>query len=448
MTGGIHHLSVLAATAAVALIAAIAMPGASAQVAQPVSVPNLTQPAAAPETLSLGEKPHPDYDPLGIRLGSFMLRPSLDLAEQYDGNIYGSNSVIRSDAITLLTPALDLTSNWNNEAVGLHAEGDIAKHARYTADDTNNAIVQLDGRLDIFHDQVLSLSAGYQALHEDRSSPDSIAAAEQVGGGSFGRYPTPFDVATGRLAYVYAPSRLGLEFDADFNGYSFANVPANNGRLEINSDQNREEYTFGPKISYTIDPDYTVFFQFEGDVRSYDTTRDASPFHYKRSSSGYDAVAGSEFDIDRLITGQFYIGWQDQNYADPRLSAISGLRFGGSVLWNVTQLTSIRVQASRDVEETIIIGSSGLLDTTAQVSVEHELFRNILVTLGVSYDNANYQGALKQVDNSVGLNGSVRWLLNSNLSVGLTVDYTTRSSSVMIDRFDRDQVGIDIKGQF
>jgi len=432
--------------ATTAMMAVLMAGVAQAQVAQPVSVPDLTQPAVAPEFVSVGQRAQPEYDSPGLHLGDFIANPSLDIGEEFNSNIYGL-PVVKSDFITQISPALDLTSNWNDNAVGLHAQGDIDKHARFTADDTTNAVLQANGRLDIFHDQTLTLGLGYQALHEDRSSPDSIAQAQISGSGSFARNPTPFAVTTGQFDYVYAPSRFGLELIGDVNAYNFSNVPTLDGGLEINSDQNREEYTLTPRVSYTFSADYRAFIQATGDLRSYDTTRDATPEHYERSSSGYGIAVGNAFDIDRVVTGQFYIGYQSQDYDDPRLSTISGLVFGGSVLWNVTQLTSIKLSATRSTQETILQGASGLFDTTLEASVEHEILRNVLISLGVTYDDAAYQG-VNQTDDTYGINASVRWKINRYLTAGATVDYTKRSSNVGIDRFDRNQVIIDLKGQF
>jgi hypothetical protein len=432
--------------AATAMIALSMAGAAQAQTAQPVSVPDLTQPTVAPEFVSVGQRPHPEYDSPGLHYGAFVLNPSLDVSEEYNSNIYGLPDV-RSDFITTVTPAIDVTSTWGSDAFGFHAESDIARYAKSDQDNTTNAIVQADGRLDILHDQTLSLRAGYQALHEDRSSPDSIAQAQAAGSGALAVNPTPFSVLNGQFDYVYAPSRTGFELIGNVDKYAFSNVPSTTGGLVIDSDQNREEYTLTPRVSYTFSSDYRAFMQATGDIRSYDTTRDASPDHFKRSSSGYSIAVGNAFDIDRVITGQFYIGYQSQDYDDPRLSAIRGLAFGGSVLWNVTQLTSIKFSGTRSAQETILQGASGLFDTTLEASVEHEFLRNVLLSLSVTYDDAAYQG-VKQTDDTYGISASARWKINRYVTAGATVNYTKRSSNIGIDRFDRNEVVIDLKGQF
>jgi len=314
-------------------------------------------------------------------------------------------------------------------------------------DDTTNAVVQANGRLDIFHDQTLSLQAGYQALHEDRSSPDAIAQAQEAGVRPLALRPTPFPVLNGQLDSVYSPSRIGYELIGAINKYAFSNVGTQTGGLVINSDQNRTEYTLTPRVSYTFNPNFKLFVQASGDLRSYDTARDASPDHFERSSSGYGIDIGSIFDIDRVITGQFYIGYTSQDYDDPRLSPIDGVAFGGSVLWNVTQLTSIKLSATRSTQETILPGASGLFDTTVELTAEHEILRNVLISIGVTLDDADYRG-IQQTDDTYGINASVRWKINRYLTAGANVIYTKRSSNVGIDRFDRNQVMIDIKGQF
>jgi hypothetical protein len=419
---------------------------ARAQVAQPVSVPDLTQPVLAPEFIPIDQRSHPEYDSPGLHYGAFVLSPSLDVSEEYNSNIYGL-PIVRSDFITTVTPAMDITSTWGSDAFGFHAESDITRHAKFSHEDITNAIVQANGRLDIFHDQTLALQAGYQALHEERSSPESIAQAQEAGSGALAKSPTPFSVLNGQFDYVYSPSRTGYELIGNINKYAFSNVASSTGGLVINSDQNREEYTLTPRISYSFNANYKLFVQATGDVRTYDTARDASPDHFKRSSSGYGIAIGNSFDIDRVITGQFYIGYQSQDYDDPRLNSISGLAFGGSVLWNVTQLTSLKLTAARSTQETILQGSSGLFDTTVEASVEHELLRNVLLSLGVTFDNGDYEG-IKQTDDTYGINASVRWKINRYLTAGAQVNYTKRSSNIGIDRFDRNQVMIDLKGQF
>jgi len=416
------------------------------QIAQPVPVPDLTQPGPAPEQISVGSRVPPDSEAKGIGLGGFVLRPSLELGEAFDSNIYGSHSGAKSDFVTSLAPILDIGSNWNDSAVALHAEGDFSRYARYGEENRDDALLQAGGRLDISRGQYLELGAGYQVRHEDPSSPDAIAAAQAAGPGAVVLFPTPFTVEVGRIAYVYAPTRIGLELSGTFDGYGFSDVRATNGVVVINTDRDREEYTLEPKLSYAFQPGYQAFVEASGDIRTYDSVRDATALHYERSSSGYGGAIGTDFNIDRLITGRVYAGWQTQRYQDPRLPAIAGPNFGVSVLWNVTQLTSVKLSGSRQELETILAGSSGVWDTTVEASVEHELRRNLVLTVGVAYDGDVYQG-IAQTDDRFDATASARWTLNRNFSAAIRIDAVTRSSTLDMDRFGRNQIAFSIRGQ-
>jgi hypothetical protein len=75
----------------------------------------LSEGAVAQTDVERGEtvlsRQRPDYDPLGIRLGGFKLRPSLVLGESYDTNIFATRTNTVSDFKTTIAPSVDLRSH-------------------------------------------------------------------------------------------------------------------------------------------------------------------------------------------------------------------------------------------------------------------------------------------------------------------------------------------------
>jgi hypothetical protein len=422
--------------AALAAVSSVLASTAHAQIAAPVPVPDLTQPAAAPETLSVFQRPRPELDPLGVRLGSFVVKPSLDIGGTFNTNVFGTHGGERSDFIATEAPSVDVTSDWGNHAIAFHANGDFRQFATNTTENVNNFVTAVEGRLDILRGQYLEAAAGYQVQHEDRASPDA----------TLGKFPTEYDVTTGRLSYVRSQTRIGVEVDATLDQYQFSNEPTGAGGGEfINSDRNREVYTLTPRVSYEINPGYQAFVEVTGNARKYDRRFDANGF--ERSSAGYGAAVGTQFDLGRIITGSAYVGYQDQQYDDHRLSSTSGLWFGGSLLWNVTDLTSAKLTLTRTIEETILNNSSGFFDTEVAATVEHELLRNILIGGGLTYANSDYQG-ISRSDDLYGVNATARWLFNRNVSAGVIGTWQQRSSNQSFNDFDREIVMLDVKVQF
>jgi hypothetical protein len=412
----------------------------------PSATPSVTVPPLAQEDRPVSERFQPEYDPIGFRLGSFLFNPSIDIGELWNSNILGSQDFERSDFITRVQPVVNLASDWDTNSLALLAQGDIQRYARYSSENVDNMLVRGDGRLDITRGQTLSVDASYQIAHEARYSPESLFAAGSAGAGLYARYPTEYSLSTGQVTYVYAPRRLGFELQASVNDYQYSNEPTLNGGLAIQGDLSRTEYAISPKVTYELSPDFEVFGEGWGNFREYKAP-DATPQHYRRSSSGYALAAGTKLDIDKIITGEIYIGYQDQRYDDPRLAPNSGVYLGGSVLWNVTRLTSIKFAVNRSIQETNIAGSSGYWDTLISASVDHELLRNLILSAQAGYELQDYQGV--DINNSIltaQLGG--RWKFTRGYSVGANAGIQRRWSNVAFGSFTQALISIDLKATF
>jgi hypothetical protein len=221
----------------------------------------------------------------------------------------------------------------------------------------------------------------------------------------------------------------------------------NGGGIAINSDRNRAEFALVPRVSYELETGTRVFAQISGNRRQYNSSVDASPNHYRRSSSGYAAVGGVQLNRGSVLSGEFFAGYQDQLYDDPRLSDNAGLYLGGSILWNVTPLTSFRLIASRSVQETILTGSSGYWDTEIDGRAEHELLRNLVLTGDAIYSRNEYQG-ISRTDNMVTFAAGMRWKFNPNISMGVNAFYQNRFSNQSVNNFDKQILMVDVKTGF
>ncbi len=431
MSGGPRSYAVrFAAAATVAMLGPGA--GAHAQVAQPEAVKDLVSPAAEPEQSGLG-----------ARFGSFILSPSLDVGEEFENNVFSTNSDTHSDFVTVVRPAFDLVSDWNVHAIALHAEGDVRQYSKFSGENAGDVIVSGQGRLDISNGQYFMVNAGYQNLQEPRSSPDSIEAV-RLAGGTIASQPTPFTILSGDFRYIYSPGLIKLELDGSVFDYEFTNTPTVGGGEAINSDRNRAEYTVTPKIGYEFWPGYQVYVQASGDSRQYDSKFDATPERLERDSTGYATAVGVDFAASALLTGTFFAGYQSQFYEDPRLSTIQGAYFGGSLTWTATNSTAIKVSLSRQILETIVIGSSGFWDTQLSLNVDQVLFEGLHVNGSFSYNDSDYKG-LVLTDNQYDAKAGLIWTINRYLDLDASAEWLHQSSSQPLGGFDQEIVQLGVK---
>src|SRR6204780_4333338 len=97
-----------------------------------------TPEASIPERQSVLQRARPDYDPLGIQAGSFLILPSLDLQEWWDSNVFAVPTRPSSDTVTAISPQLSVASDWNNHALNLFVGDQSLFYNKHTTENTNN----------------------------------------------------------------------------------------------------------------------------------------------------------------------------------------------------------------------------------------------------------------------------------------------------------------------
>lgn len=434
------------------LVAAIAvLAGSSAafgQVQLPGPAPGnfgATPPATTAAGVGVLERPHPDYDPLGVRAGSFIIFPRVDVGANYDSNVFSTDTGVKSDFYTDVAPDVLVDSDWENHALDLDLGGDMKRYATQVSENYTNAHAIANGRLDVLNEVYILSGAQYQLAHEDRTSPNSIVGQKN---------PTEYQVGGLGLGYVHEPGRLGFRIDAIGNYFTYDNAQTATGATVVETDRNRWEYAVKPRLEYEIIPNYRAFVQASGNWRTYQSKFDQ--FGIKRDSAGWEADVGTAIDLTNLISGEIFAGYLDQYYADPRLKTAGGVGFGSNLLWTVTELTSLRLGVTRTVQETIVnnggVGAafseaSSDLATGATLSVEHELLRNVLLQAGLIYGQDDFQG-LQRTDNTYGANAEARYLINRVWTASLDFTYQDRVSNQSINNYQREVISARVGVHF
>lgn len=377
----------------------------------------------------------PDYDAIGVRLGGFMLLPTLSLQESYNSNIFATENNEEGDYITWIEPAVNLRSNWNNHALNLHADSKVARYADHSSEDFEDYTVSADGRLDVLRDLRLFGGAGYRVRHIARFDPDSPAGAAE---------PAEYDVYGFNAGVEKVFNRLSARFDAARDYYRYDSVKRNDGTVDDESDRNREQTTLSLRTGYEIGPLRQVYLLGSYNWRDYDRTRDEAGFD--RNSDGYLLAVGTEYDLTGVTFLDGYVGYRVQEYDDARLDKIAGWAAGLKLTWNVTQLTTVTGSLNRTVEETTQNGASGYFATRASIRADHELLRNLILNASIGYENDKFEGITRDDDYMLfGL--GARYLMNRFFSVSGGYGYRTRDSNLQNADFDENVVFLRLTGQ-
>jgi hypothetical protein len=323
------------------------------------------------------------YSPLGIRGGSFMFFPAVELSSAYASNPQGIPHGGGSPYF-VVAPELLVQSNWSRHALTASITGS------YT-DYTNGSFVpslnrpylnsKIDGRIDVTRDTPIVLENRVLVSTDNPGSPNLQAGLASL----------PIDTTLGgTLGIVQAFNRLIVSLKGTFDRVQYQNSTLTDGETTSNADRDLNQYAGIANVTFDLDGGVKPFVEVQQDSRVYDDQFDSGG--QQRSSIGTSVKAGATVDLFGSLTGAMAVGYVDRTYQDPTLPKVSGLIADGALIWQATALTSAKLTATSQVSESTVFNVSGELSRDVAIEVDHAFRRWLIGTLQVGYGQDNYVG--------------------------------------------------------
>jgi hypothetical protein len=367
------------------------------------AIAGLAQGQGLPPGATVIERERPEVDAVSRDVGAFELGAVLAFGSERDDNVFAERDGTRADTALWVQPAFDLASNWTRHALSLAGDFKTVRYHEYDSEDYDDSGVSLRTRLDIRDLSALSLDLDRREGAETRESPDDRGADRR----------TQFNTELARLAYSNRRTRLRLDLETEWARLDFKDAFRSSDASTINNDdRDRRETLARARVGYQVATDYGLFAQAVVNDRSYDQVLDDDGFD--RSSSGWELVLGVALDRSDIVFGDFFAGYRKQEFADPRFEDVEAPTFGAELTWNVTGLTTLSALAERVLEDTTIVGVSGIQSTRLRLGSDHELRRNLIVSVAIENEEEDFQGT-DQTDDIRRLNLTVRYLMNRRL---------------------------------
>jgi hypothetical protein len=381
--------------------------------------------------LTVVDRPRPDFDALGLRLGDFFFFPRAEVDEAYNDNIFAAKNGKQSDFITALAPSFDIRSNLPTNAINLSAGAIVSRYADHSAFNTEDAFANLDGRLDVDHTHDFFGALRVARLHEDPGAPTV------PGNASAPVHYTTYDATAG---FEQTKLRIGYSADLSARREEYEAVPVVGGGLLPQSDRNNNTYEAALRGSYEFVPNYQGFVRGAVNYRDYDHAAIGAP---TRTSYGFRLDTGVRIDLTGVTYAELFVGYLDQEYESAILGTVSGPDVGANVVWNATQLTSLTLKVERAIQDApaAIVGataSPGYFHSTAGISVDHELLRNVLLNGHLTYANDDFHG-INRTDNDYLAGAGAKYLLSRNFYLGAdyTLEHRDSSGTLATNPFTR-----------
>lgn len=353
-------------------------------------------------------RPRPEVDPLGIRMRSFLLFPTLNVSEEYDDNIFATDNHTTDDLITVIAPRLSLESDWSRHALRFGGGIESGLHADNQNQNYLDGDATLDGRLDISRNSALTAGIGYAHKHELPENPDTNVTNQT----------NDYDVYNAVTRYENRFGRFRATADGSFDRFEYRNQ----GDQQDNNIKDHFGYGGGLRLGYEVTRGYEAF----GRVSSTRTDYDTESGGYN-DSYGIQTVFGVALDLGGVLFGDVFAGYLGEFFDKSGVSSINAPTFGGSLTWNVTTLTTLTAVVTRTVAATTESGATSYVRTNGTLAVDHELLRNLLLNANFLVENYDYDGSSRE-DYVFGGGVGARYLMNRNFYATLGYEYRTRSA--------------------
>ena len=344
------------------------------------------------------------YAPLGLRVGTFTVVPTLEQGLTTTSNADASpdgGSAILSET----TLRLNAASDWSRHSALIDAYGTYRKSVSGEEVSEFEGNIRSALELDLGSDLRALSSLEYGLRPESASSPVIITGVEDrplrhTIQGSLG-----VEKDVGRL-------RLGLTGEVVRDQYGDATLT--DGTELSQSDRNSTLALTRLRGGYQLSPALMPFIEVEAGRRFYDETFDSSG--YERSATRLGARGGIELNIEEKLTGELSAGWISEDFDDDRLASISGPSLTAALAWSPMRGTTVRLDGSTIIEGTTSAGESGSILYTGALTLQREMRSNLTGTalIGAAWRDYDIGG---QELTLVGEAGLTWWL---NRYAGLT----------------------------
>ena len=414
--------------------------------AVPIGGPQLPAPGERPvppgETVAT--RPHPEFDPNGLRLGNFFWFPHAELEGSYNSNIFATPTNPTSDLIGTLAPSFDLLSNFPRNALNLRGTSALQGYANHPAQNTQDGTVTVDGRLDVSAGSSLYGNASVAHLNIPYGSPNSPGSIAQ---------PVTYWEYIARAGYVQGVRRFSYQVDVGVDAAQYNAAQLVGGGVLPQSSQDASISSAAVRAGYELVPDYVGWIRVGGSLYDYWHT---VPGGTRANSKSYRVDVGLQIAPRHIIYGEAYVGYVIQNFDQSNLGSTSSPDYGGRLVWNLTRLTTLTFTGKLNFNTgtpssgTMAIpgpAGNGYLAQTITANADHELLRNLLVTLNASYENDSFQG-ITRTDNFFTASAGLRYLVNRNLFLGGSFSYYQRSSSLAGVSFSQNILMLRVGTQF
>ena len=363
---------------------------------------------------SVTERARPDYDALGIRRGSFLIYPRLEVGLGATDNVFLTDAGRKSDLYGLVAPSAHVGTDWSQHEIQLNGGARLRRYFDNPRRDRDEWNVDGLGRLDVRSNFSITAQAAAAKIQEEPFTGEANSTVAALS--TFRR-----DYAGVRGQYRGGRVRGILSYD--YQDFTFSDVDFGGGVKLGQRNRDRKINRIAGQGEYALSPSLAVYTQVSYSRIDYDTL--LAPGIANRDSDGGRIIAGVSLDVSNLFRGVIGVGYTRRDYKSPLYRDVSGISAEGRLEYFPTESATFTLALRRFIEDSNLGGTSAYFDNRVSLKADYELLRNMIVSASAEYGRQNYIGSNDR-DNIWRLQTGAQYFASRLLSLQANVSYGHR----------------------
>ena len=354
-----------------------------------------------------------------VHFNSFLIWPNLTLQQEYNDNVFATDTAEQDDFATVLKPAVIIKKEFNRHEVLLALETEIRRYWDFSSENVENYSASLEADFEAAHTTNIPFRLSFRDGHIKRNSQ---------------RYLSPNNVSVTPLrvrsyeaesGVIYKPNRLKLELTGNYRQGELENNSLPTGQVLIRDNRDVDVITGTGRISYEMPANFEPYLELSYGDENY---TNQLPSAITRDNNIIRILLGSFFDYKGLIYGFIGAGWEERSYDSNRIQNANGLTLDSKLVWEPQAKTRISFDLTRNrFEDNEVI--AGITETAGGIELQHELRRDLFIKLMGSYEAEDFNGSSRE-DNTLRTGIGFNYISGPHLQVGADYHLAIRDSTV------------------
>jgi hypothetical protein len=341
-----------------------------------------------------------------VRQGAFDFMPQLDQGIGYNSNVF-PGPARRGSWQIVTNPTLAVGTNGSRDAFGAMFSVQDTRFLSLPNQDRTDATISAGARIDIDGGK-LTLAAAHVVQHEDRGQVDTLASDR----------PIAFQLDDLRASYTIQNGPWTVAPSVEAANWTYSNTTI----LGVPTSQSYRDRTVlqgGVTVHYAFAPLRSAVFVVRALGQDYTHTPAGQ---VSADSTSVQVLAGIDYDEDSIWRLRLLLGGEARRFDSARYPQQNTLIAEAGIGWSPSGMTTVNATFGRDTQDAAQEGVSGLVYSTARLTIDHEYLRDLLFRASIGLQRADFFQGGYQIGTVAGL--GVTWVLDRNARLAFTYDQT------------------------